>query len=123
MTAVLYRRAMNTSAGTGAMAHRVSQGSTASMAPSAPTKASAVETVEIVPKPTSERMAVTSLVARAIRSPVVNRAKAAGGNVWTAAYSRASRSEAMRCDPPTIANREASRATPLPAAQRTMRAT
>jgi hypothetical protein len=48
----------------------VSRTSTASIAASAPTKASAVDTPEMIPKPTSERTAVTSLAARVMRSPV-----------------------------------------------------
>ncbi len=40
------------------------------MAASAPTKANVVETRLIAPKPRSDRTAVMSLVARAIRSPV-----------------------------------------------------
>jgi hypothetical protein len=85
VTTPLYRRASSTSIGDGAIAHSVSHGSTTSIALSAPMKASTVETAEIMPKPATERMAVTSLVARAIRSPVVKRANAAGGKVCIAA--------------------------------------
>ena len=70
VTVALKRRTSRTRTGTGAIAHMVSQGSTASIAARAPTKASAVDTPEIMPKPTSERSVLTSLVARAIRSPV-----------------------------------------------------
>jgi hypothetical protein len=70
VTAPLNRRTSSTSAGTGAMAHTVSHTSTASIAASAPTKASAVETPEMTPKPASERTVATSLVARVMRSPV-----------------------------------------------------
>ena len=70
LTLRLKRRASTTSTGDGASAHRVSHGSTASIAASTPTKANVVETRLIAPKPRSERTAVMSLVERVIRSPV-----------------------------------------------------
>ena len=70
LTLTLKRRARTTRIGEGASDHRVSHGSTASMAASTPTKAKVVETRLIAPKPRSDRTAVMSLVERAIRSPV-----------------------------------------------------
>jgi hypothetical protein len=52
------------------MAQSVSQGSTTTMAATAPTKARAVATSPITPKPRRLRTALTSLEARVMSSPV-----------------------------------------------------
>ena len=70
LTTALKRFASRTSAGYGANAQRVSHGSAASMAASAPANAKTVPTRLTAPKPTSERTAATSLDARDISSPV-----------------------------------------------------
>ena len=66
----LKRRASKTSTGIAAIAHAVSHGSTASIAASAPPKASVVLKRLTTPKPTRLRTAETSLEARVMRSPV-----------------------------------------------------
>ena len=70
LSETLKRRASSTRIGIGAIAHRVSQASTASIAARAPPKASAVLTRLTAPKPTRLRTAETSLEARVMRSPV-----------------------------------------------------
>ena len=69
-TMLLTRVKRRTSAGAGVIAHKVNQGSIATMAASAPVNAKRVPTKLTNPNPTSDLTADTSLEARDIRSPV-----------------------------------------------------
>ena len=123
LRATLNRRASSTSTGSGAIAQSVSHGSTASMAASAPPKASTVWIRLMAPKPTRLRTAVTSLEARVMRSPVEWRAKNSGGNFCSAAYRPSRRSASTRCAAPIVANREPSRVIQWAAASARIRPT